>query len=450
MEAGKIISLVVPSEQTCEISLKNFNKGVYQAIGVSPDGYISQPIEFGVSDGIPSVRICAEDSYTGEEVCCCLTINGITCPGIPAGGFTLSAMGDISLCMSYNGYCSVEKKVTVYTDTIFRFTMTKDSYLKVIQNGSNEPVPGATVLHNSKSLFTDDNGISRIQNLQDDSLTCCISKDGYFTETISVPLIPGETASVKMTPLRAKVNFVLTNSDNPVSGVNILLNTVEAITNENGQADFTNLESRNEYKFEINSICHEKTNGTFFLETDTTIRLTLHPGLSDKGMRVIPYGNLLFLKPQINGTFYIVPEGTVASLADVKNYSVWQQFVLAGDSVTTNFNYFPSGMQYWIYFAPEECGGAVLKRAHMVTDSRIVPINDVMIYPNPCRDQITIQFNGVQKYQIEMTSLQGKKLYQYEDTGTSHLINLSVFNSGIYFIRVKSKDLTTVKKIIKL
>jgi len=73
-----------------------------------------------------------------------------------------------------------------------------------------------------------------------------------------------------------------------------------------------------------------------------------------------------------------------------------------------------------------------------------------MSYPNPVRNDITIQTRGQGHSTIEIVSLNGKLLYRTEMEGTSFHIDLSSLRRGPYFITVKSEDFTKTEKIFKL
>ncbi len=72
------------------------------------------------------------------------------------------------------------------------------------------------------------------------------------------------------------------------------------------------------------------------------------------------------------------------------------------------------------------------------------------IYPNPTRDIITIETDRFDKYSIHITSMNGQLIYDNEMEGTSHQVDLSSFQKGVYFITVGSNKNVTTKKIIKL
>lgn len=431
-----------------DIPLKGLTNGIYRIYGVSSGGFIDKPVEFGVNDGIPTVKICAVDSYYEMGIGCSLAINGVTIPVIPVEGFTMSVMGDVSFILTMEGYATVEKNVTVYTDSTFILPMVRDCYMKVIDKATKQPVLDAMVSHHHQVHHTDANGIALIQNHQNGIMECRILKQGYFTEEVSVPLIPGETATIELTREKAQVNFIFVNDHKPVHGLTLSLNEMQVLTDQNGMASFTEINARDEHTFQIYGHCYEIVRETFYLETDTTIRLTLEPGISGPGMPVVQYGNSLLLKPELNGTFYLVPEGTEANLGSVREKSVWTKHVVAGSEVRVNINDFFVAFRYEIFFIAEECGN-VLKRAEVITSLNDFAHHEIQIYPNPVKDEITIQLNRVQQFSIEIINLHGKIMYQSKETGISHNVNLLSFSNGIYFVSVKSKDFAVIHKVLK-
>jgi Leucine-rich repeat (LRR) protein len=72
------------------------------------------------------------------------------------------------------------------------------------------------------------------------------------------------------------------------------------------------------------------------------------------------------------------------------------------------------------------------------------------IYPNPTKDLLSIESDNPDHYSIQITSLNGQQLYSTTMDGTTHQINLSSVQKGVYFFTIRSKDYITTRKIIKL
>jgi hypothetical protein len=74
----------------------------------------------------------------------------------------------------------------------------------------------------------------------------------------------------------------------------------------------------------------------------------------------------------------------------------------------------------------------------------------MQIYPNPTNDILTIETSVPALHTIEITSLNGQLLYSDKIEGSSHQIDLSSFQKGLYFITIRSRDYVRTEKIIKL
>lgn len=74
----------------------------------------------------------------------------------------------------------------------------------------------------------------------------------------------------------------------------------------------------------------------------------------------------------------------------------------------------------------------------------------ISIYPNPTNSMLTIESAVSNLHCIDITSLNGQSLFREVLKGTTHQIDLSSFQRGVYFITIRSKDFVTTRKIIKL
>ena len=91
-------------------------------------------------------------------------------------------------------------------------------------------------------------------------------------------------------------------------------------------------------------------------------------------------------------------------------------------------------------FFTTECSAGIEKRYY----------NNIAIYPNPTNTILTIETGISDLYNIEITSQNGQLILSKEMEGTTHQLDLSSFQSGVYFITIRSKDFTTTRKIIKM
>lgn len=76
--------------------------------------------------------------------------------------------------------------------------------------------------------------------------------------------------------------------------------------------------------------------------------------------------------------------------------------------------------------------------------------DQLLIFPNPTNNLITIQGGLQGKKVIEINSMNGQLIYREDMEGKSCKIDLSSFCKGVYFITIRSKEFVTTRKIIKL
>lgn len=75
--------------------------------------------------------------------------------------------------------------------------------------------------------------------------------------------------------------------------------------------------------------------------------------------------------------------------------------------------------------------------------------SNIIIYPNPIVDNITIKTLELQNYFLSINNVQGKEIFQKSITqNTTKMIDLSLLENGIYFLIIKNDKMNYVNKII--
>ncbi|MFH0758175.1 MAG: T9SS type A sorting domain-containing protein [Bacteroidota bacterium] len=72
------------------------------------------------------------------------------------------------------------------------------------------------------------------------------------------------------------------------------------------------------------------------------------------------------------------------------------------------------------------------------------------IFPNPVYDLLKLQTRAEGGSQIEISTINGQRIYTAIIEGSTLELDLSSFQKGVYFITIMSKDFVTTRKIIKL
>lgn len=74
---------------------------------------------------------------------------------------------------------------------------------------------------------------------------------------------------------------------------------------------------------------------------------------------------------------------------------------------------------------------------------------DFKIYPNPFMNIIHIENIGIQEYELTMMNSMGQIVKQLQINNNNTIIDLSELKSGIYFLRIESRDNAKTMRIIK-
>ena len=74
--------------------------------------------------------------------------------------------------------------------------------------------------------------------------------------------------------------------------------------------------------------------------------------------------------------------------------------------------------------------------------------NGIFIYPNPFKDNLTIETNSNTEYRLEILNLIGQTVYTTY-INKKATINTYAFTNGVYILKLYSDKETIVKKFVK-
>lgn len=104
----------------------------------------------------------------------------------------------------------------------------------------------------------------------------------------------------------------------------------------------------------------------------------------------------------------------------------------------------------YLFAKSRSVGEAVYEVSINQTGLAEIPVfkdNDIKIYPNPVKDELRFESNGLTISKTEIISLSGKIIYQFIDSGNQ--INVSTLPKGVYFIRIETVNGIVTRKFVK-
>lgn len=104
-----------------------------------------------------------------------------------------------------------------------------------------------------------------------------------------------------------------------------------------------------------------------------------------------------------------------------------------------------------LYVGTEDGGVWVTTLEKNVTSTTILQKPEISfhIYPNPVNTHLTIETGIIGLYNIGIITLNGQLIFNKVMVGTDYRIDLSTFQSGVYFMSIRSKDDVKTQKFIK-
>lgn len=84
-------------------------------------------------------------------------------------------------------------------------------------------------------------------------------------------------------------------------------------------------------------------------------------------------------------------------------------------------------------------------------NTHMVDSYEISVYPNPAKDAVSINFDGLKEAKVTIVDQQGRLVdsFNYLDDGFStQTLDLYNYNSGIYFIMVSNDEFTSTKRLV--
>ena len=82
-------------------------------------------------------------------------------------------------------------------------------------------------------------------------------------------------------------------------------------------------------------------------------------------------------------------------------------------------------------------------------------MEDIIVFPNPTSDKLTLRYelSEGQEVNVQLKDLSGKVIYRETTTATQGVnqmeLNMSKFNSGMYFLQLETDNKLHIEKVMK-
>lgn len=170
----------------------------------------------------------------------------------------------------------------IFSDTILLLYLEKEYVqlnLKVSDRATGEPVYRAKITYADQLIVSNNNGEVILEKLTPGkSWVLGISHDDYFSFSDTLSLLENTSLEIQLSPVLADIIFNIHSSEGAIAGVLISLdNSLSQETDNVGEAMFLNRPSRQSHYYTISKDGYKQILDSLFLESDTTIHITLDP-----------------------------------------------------------------------------------------------------------------------------------------------------------------------------
>ena len=150
------------------------------------------------------------------------------------------------------------------------------------------------------------------------------------------------------------------------------------------------------------------------------------------------------------GLHYLITVGTTANASDIASYKVYGTSWTIKDLGSTNYFWSVNAIDTAFIMSDSAT-------SETLSTSNFESQNQIRIYPNPTSDRMVYvsmndSMNSLDDGMVEIYSLTGKKVFEQslEDSNfkSNREINLSLLQSGIYVLNLKTAEHTFTKKIV--
>jgi len=248
------------------------------------------------------VKVEVEDKNTGEALPGSRVILGSSMELTDDSGTAYLEMDadDYNYFIERDFYKNLSGTLTVNSDTIFTFQLTRNLNVKVVieDENTNEPLVGSRVTLGSSEEATNELG-EVLFKLPPGDYEYFIQKNSYHNqngiENGIVTINSDTTLSFQLSRASAFIKFYVKEELTPVNNAIIIVNGEKLVTSSLGLVTFRELPVSESYDYLIQKSGYRNLSGSIYLEKDTTLNLqmeaypTAFRNIEDKkGIRIWP------------------------------------------------------------------------------------------------------------------------------------------------------------------
>ncbi len=343
---------------------------------------------------------------------------------------------------------SMKKYLLTFLASIFLTLLSQGQFnfeLTVLDNSSSDPIQGATVVFNSVSQETDENGQVTFANLSNGEYMYTVSKDCYLFESFSASISDGDLAeNVNLTAETTNSVFFFVGSPFTLSDATVTLvgpnGYNESIVTGNLLGDVFENVPFGEYTYTIAKDCYETLSGSVTVEclgggqgasvSENPVEITIN---SDVELE----GNVLTAQSDMGEFQWIdcdsgesIEGATTAEFTAEANGNFAVVITVDNCSVTS------------------ECVEVI-----SVGTSNISELTGANIYPNPCTSSLNMELPNIEgTVSLRIFSITGQLVHREVFTSANsnvHRLLMSDFERGVYILEMEIEGSSYIKKVIK-
>ncbi len=341
--------------------------------------------------------------------------------------------GDYQYKVEKDGYKTVVDEVTVDDDMTINIVL-EEAYevtFIVTCETTEDPLEGAWVELGDHEGETDEDGIIVFDEVFEGTYEWSVSLEDYLTQSGDIEITEDTTVEIELeSGEEYTVTFEVENEYGYVIDNAVI--TLGDMTNQAGDYEFIVIPG--EYDYLVEAEYHLDYEGSVDVDDDITVNVIMEPILYSLNISADPEegGSV-----DGEGEYYFGEEVTISAEANENyefvNWSGDTEHIDDPESETATVT-MPAG------------DVEIVANFNDVTSVEKHDAIDMVIFPNPARNRLTVESNELIK-QIRLINVSGQMVKEISVDALSSEINVSNLHQGIYFVQIHTKESIITKRV---